>query len=71
MAPSGTVSRVRANLAALRTLRHIKAEQRPATPDEQTVLGRWSGWGATPTVFDQHRPEWVWAREELTDALNA
>ena len=65
LAPSGAVSRARANLAALTTLRTIQREARPATPDEQQVLARWSGWGAVPEVFDARRPEYAWAREQL------
>ena len=55
LAPSGAVARIRANLAALATLRAIQREDRPATPDEQAVLARWSGWGAVPEVFDDRR----------------
>ena len=55
LAPSGAVARVRANLAALRMLRALQAEGRPATADEQAVLARWSGWGAVPEVFDERR----------------
>src|SRR5205823_4965537 len=69
LAPSGAVSRVRANLAALTTLRRIQQEQRPATPDEQRILARWSGWGAVPEVFDGSRTEFAQAREQLTGLL--
>jgi N12 class adenine-specific DNA methylase/SAM-dependent methyltransferase len=57
---------VRANLAALATLRAVERENRPASPEEQAVLARWSGWGAVPEVFDEARPEFAWAREELS-----
>lgn len=50
--PSGTTRRANANLAALRTLRALTDQSRPATPDEQAVLAGWSGWGALPHVFD-------------------
>src|SRR6266568_4356401 len=69
LAPSGAVTRVRANLAALKTLRRIQHETRPATPAEQRVLARWSGWGAVPEVFDNTRSEFAWARGELTTLL--
>ena len=69
LAPSGTVARIRANLAALTTLRAIQRENRPATPDEQAVLARWSGWGAAPEVFDPDRRAHTWAREELSRLL--
>ena len=66
LAPSGSVARIRANLAALATLRAIEREDRPAAPDEQAALARWSGWGAVPEVFDDGKPEYAWAREELS-----
>lgn len=64
------MSRVRANLAALATLRTIQRGARPATADEQRILARWSGWGAVPEVFDQHREEFAWARIQLTGMLD-
>ena len=69
LAPSGTVARIRANLAALTTLRAIHHEHRPATPGEQVILARWSGWGAAPEVFDPDRRAHTWAREELSRLL--
>ena len=66
LAPSGTVARTRANLAALATLRAIQRDDRPASPEEQAVLARWSGWGAVPEIFDERREEYAWAREELS-----
>lgn len=70
MAPSGAMSRIRANLAALRTLREVQAAGRPATGEEQAVLARWSGWGAVAQVFDQRHTELGWAREELEQLLS-
>ena len=71
LAPSGAVSRVRANLAALSVLRTVQQQGRPATPAEQEVLARWSGWGAVPEVFDDRRAEYAWAREQLAVLLSA
>ena len=68
-APSGATARIRANLAALSTLRDIARDGRPATAAEQAVLARWSGWGAVPEVFDTARQEFTWAREELAGLL--
>ncbi len=65
---------MRANLAALRTIRTIQAEDRPATGDEQAVLAHWSGWGAVPQVFDPTSPRYAtfeWARAELAELLSA
>jgi len=65
------VSRIRANLAALAVLRTLQHDGRPAAPAEQTVLARWSGWGAVPEVFDDTRTEFAWAREQLASLLSA
>ncbi|MEU7106520.1 hypothetical protein ABZ951_15890 [Streptomyces sp. NPDC046215] len=51
LAPAGERAKAAANLAAVRTLKQIQAEDRPATPEEQQVLARWSGWGSVPDVF--------------------
>ena len=69
LAPSGAVSRVRANLAALATLHSVQDAGRPATAGEQRVMARWSGWGAVPEVFDNGREEFAWAREQLASLL--
>jgi SAM-dependent methyltransferase len=61
---------VRANLAALRALQGPRAEGRPATPAEQAVLARWSGWGAVPGVFDESDEHFTAARRELRDLLD-
>jgi|GEM_PF-1954199 N12 class adenine-specific DNA methylase/ppGpp synthetase/RelA/SpoT-type nucleotidyltranferase len=42
---AGAVVRFEANLEAIRTLKRVEAEDRPATPDEQSVLARYSGFG--------------------------
>ncbi len=50
-APDSPNARLAANMAALRLLRKLQAEGRPATPSEQAVLARWSGWGSIADVF--------------------
>jgi SAM-dependent methyltransferase len=69
LAPSGSVARIRANLAALQTLRAPR-DGRPFTADEQAVLARWSGWGAVPEVFDPLREDLAWARAQLAGLLD-
>ena len=77
LAPSGEMARLQANLAALRVLRQVQAEGRPAGAQEQAVLARWSGWGALPAVFDDHpanpdewQRRWGTARAELAALLS-
>ena len=64
------MSRIRANLAALALLRDLQRSGRVATPDERAVLGRWSGWGAVPEVFDEARGEYAWVREQLAGLMS-
>ena len=52
----GSLARAAANLAAVETLRQLEEAGRAATPDEQRVLARWSGWGDIPAIF-QERPD--------------
>jgi hypothetical protein len=65
------VSRIRANLAALAVLRTLQHDARPATPPEQAVLARWSGWGAVPEIFDPGHAELAWAREQLGSLMTS
>ena len=58
---------MQANLEALRLLRVLEHEQRPATREEQEVLAAWSGWGAVPQLFDEQRDEWGQARAQLRE----
>ena len=42
-----------------------------ATPDEQAVLARWSGWGAIPQVFDPTDDRYLDERAELRQLLRS
>lgn len=46
-------------------LRELQETDRPPTVGEQTVLARWSGWGAVPAVFDDAVAEFAAEREKL------
>lgn len=50
-AERGPAARFDANLEAIRTLKRAEAEGRLATPDEQAVIARFSGWG--DSAFEQ------------------
>lgn len=58
------------NLAALRLLRRLQAEDRQASPDEQRVLARWAGWGALSKLFNEDDPDWAAQRDELKGLLS-
>ena len=59
------------NLEAIRTLKAIEAEDRPATIEEQTRLVRYCGWGALPQLFEPNpHEEWKAAAGELARLLS-
>lgn len=70
LAPAGVEAKVRANLAALRLLRRLEAEDRPATSGEQQVLARFAGWGALPKVFVTGDETYATVRTELRELLS-
>ena len=51
--PSGELTRIRANLAAIQQCRAIQAAGRTATPEEWQVLAQFSGWGALAGLWDE------------------
>ena len=51
------VARLQANLAAIRVVKALQAESRPATAAEQKILSGWSGWGAVAQVFPRKQGE--------------
>jgi len=64
--------KAQANLAAIRTLKTIEAENRQATPEEKGVLVKYTGWGAMPNAFSAEPPrDWQAVANELRDALTA
>lgn len=44
--------RVSRNMAAIRILRQLTAEDRRATPEEQSALVKYVGWGGLPRIFE-------------------
>ncbi|MFI2067852.1 hypothetical protein ACH472_31310, partial [Streptomyces mirabilis] len=70
LAPSGPVSRVQANLAAIRVLRTLQRENRSAIGTEQQILARWSSWGAVPQIFDPRQERFEALRRELRELLD-
>ena len=46
------------NYAAISVLKKCQSENRFATPDEQTILSRYVGWGGIPEAFDEGAGSW-------------
>lgn len=61
-----------ANLAAVRALKLIEAESRPATSEEKAVLVKYAGWGAIANAFVLQPPsDWRAVAGELRELLSA
>ena len=48
-----------ANVAAIRTLKQIEAEERLATRSEQEILSRYVGWGGLADCFDERHGKYL------------
>ena len=67
----GPKAKYRMNIDAIRLLKLLEAENRLATPDEQTVLSKYVGWGALSAAFDETNPQWEDEYAELKSLLTA
>ena len=54
------------NMVAIRLLKQLEAENRPATPEEQEVLAKYVGWGGLADCFDPKHSRY----EELKGLLS-
>lgn len=68
LAPGSEKARFDANIAAIKLLKSIENEDRPATPKEQEILSKYTGWGALPQAFDPYG-QWKQRCESLRDLL--
>ncbi|MEV0444639.1 hypothetical protein AB0I84_04460 [Streptomyces spectabilis] len=50
-ATKGPLQRAAANVEAIRVLKRLEKENRPATEREKVTLARWTGWGSVPIMF--------------------
>lgn len=67
--PVGTPSeRYKRNVDAIRLLHTLEAENRQATPEEQTVLAQYVGWGGLADCFDARHSRYLELQALLTDA---
>lgn len=51
----GAKTKFNANVEAIKTLQKIEAENRYATPEEQSILAKYVGWGGIPQAFTTDR----------------
>jgi len=75
---TGWKARATDNIAAIRLAGDIQAAERPASPDEQIRLARFTGFGATALANNmfrrpgekEFRPDWASAAAELEEIVN-
>ena len=65
----GAKSKYRANVAAIRTLKEIEAENRLATAAEQQILSQYVGWGGLKNAFEDFHDDWKNEYTELKELL--
>jgi N12 class adenine-specific DNA methylase len=66
----GLHEKARDNLAAIKTLKLLEAENRDASDAEKAILARYVGWGSMPNAFDHYPPdEWKSVAHEVKRLL--
>lgn len=68
--PTTPKARYKANADAIKTLRAIMAEGRLATPQEQEILAKYTGWGGLSDVFDEKKADWAKEFKQLKKLLD-
>lgn len=65
----GAKMKFRANVDAIRTLKTLEAEKRPATAEKKEILSKYVGWGALAKTFDKNDEKWATEYKELSELL--
>jgi len=65
----GAKTKYTRNITAIRTLKQIESENRFATPNEQTVLAQYAGWGGISQAFSETHSDWQAEYTELKELL--
>ena len=66
----GAKAKFRANMDAIHLLKELEFGGRQATPEEQTVLAKYVGWGGLADAFDEDKPNWSDEFQELYAVLS-
>lgn len=65
----GAKAKFRANVDAIKTLKTLEREKRPATAEKKETLSKYVGWGALAKAFDKDDPKWAAEYKELSELL--
>ena len=66
----GPKERCHDNIEAIRIVKKLKLEERSASPEEQSALAKYVGWGGLPEVFDANNNAWAKEYAELKGLLS-
>lgn len=66
----GAKTRFRNNVAAIKLVTKLYAENRNATDAEKKVLSQFVGWGGLSQAFDENNPQWAKEYAELKGLLS-
>ena len=66
----GVKAKFRANVDAIKTLKTLEREKRPATAKEKETLSKYVGWGSLAKAFDKNDPKWAAEYQELSQLLS-
>ena len=65
----GAKSKFRANVDAIKTLKTLEREKRPATAEKKETLSKYVDWGAISQAFDPNNDKWTAEYAELKNLL--
>ena len=65
----GIAKKYRDNVAAIRIIKAMEADNRVATPEERKQIARYVGWGAMKGAFDPQNKAWAKQHAELKELL--
>lgn len=65
----GAKTKFRANVDAIKTLKTLEREKRPATAEEKETLSKYVGWGAISQAFDPNNDKWAAEYAEMKNLL--
>lgn len=67
---SGDKTRYKNNVAAIKLLKELESQRRPATYEEQIILASYVGWGGIANAFNEDNPNWSKEYNELKELLS-
>ena len=66
----GAKTKYKNNVKAIKLIKQLDEEERQPTPEEQSILAKYVGWGGIPQVFDKDNASWEKEYAELKELLN-